>query len=97
MFEFYMDTMAKSLKDFFPNLPMKECYSLSLEGLGAKVTNSASFSAYIIKKGFNRDTYSADNFANLAQQHYVGNDGVGTKCGSGNIYIPPSQTGVEIP
>jgi len=97
MLEFYMDNMANSLKNFFPNLTMKECYSLSLEGLGPEVSNSDSFYAYIIKKGFNRDTYSADNFTNLAQQHSVGNEGVGTKCSLGNDYTPPTQIGVEIP
>ena len=97
MLEFYMDTMAYSLKNFFPNLTMKECYSLSLEGLGSSVSNSDSFSSYLIKRGFNRDANSADNFANLAQQHSVGNEGVGTKCSSSNNYTLPNQIGVEIP
>lgn len=97
MLEFYMDTMSYSLKNFFPNLTMKECFSLSLEGLGPKVKESESFKLYLTKVKLNTLTNSSDNFANFSEQHRVGNEGVGTKCGSDINSIPPTQIGIEIP
>ena len=88
----YMETMASSLKSFFPNLTMQECYSLSLEGLGENISHSKTFLDFIETKGFNNNTSSWDYFANLSEQHKVGNNGVGTHC---NVYISP--IGTEIP
>ena len=98
MLAFYMDTMAYSLKNFFPNLSLRECYSLSLEGLGEKVTKSQVFIDFIESKGFNNFDNNVDNYSYFSKMHEAGNDSVGTKCGSNiNTNPSPTQIGVEIP
>ncbi len=78
MLSSYMDVMSQSLKEFYPNLTLEQAKSLSLEGLGSFVTDSAEFDGLITRWGFNTIESSSLNWSYFSKRHLVNEEG--TSC-----------------